>query len=47
MRKELVYIQGSVLCIHSKTAKHIFDIRETPVFECPGDNLDLNPIQEV
>ena len=40
-------MQGNVLCISSKAAKHIFDIRETSVFECPGDYLDLNPIQEV
>ena len=25
IRKELVYMQGSVICISSKTAKHIFD----------------------
>ena len=41
-------MQGSVICIHSKTAKHIFfDIRETSVFECPSDFLGLQPIQEV
>ena len=27
MRKELVYLQGNVLCINSKTAKHILYIR--------------------
>ena len=40
-------MQGNVLCISSKTAKHIFDIRGTSVFECPSDSLDLNPMQEV
>ena len=26
--------------------KHIIDIRGMSVFECPGDCLDLKPIQE-
>ena len=47
MRKELVYMQGNVLCINSKTAKHILDIRGTSMFECPGDSMDLNPVQQV
>ena len=29
-----------------KSAKHIIDIRGMSVFECPGDFLDLKPIQE-
>ena len=37
MRKEFVYMQDSVICINSKTAKHIFDTRETSVFEPPSD----------
>ena len=47
MQKELVYMQGNVICINSKTAKHIFGIRETSVFECPSDSLGLQSIQEV
>ena len=40
-------MQGGVICIYSKTAKYIFDIRETSVFECPCDSLGLQYIQEV
>ena len=40
-------MQDSVICINSKTAKHIFHIRETSVFECPSDSLGLQSIQEV
>ena len=47
MRKESVCLQGNVLCNNSKSAKHILGIRITSVFECPGDSLDFNPIQEV
>ena len=47
MRKELVFMQGNVLCIYSKSAKQILDIRGMPVIECPGDSIDLNPVQEV
>ena len=47
MRKELVYMQGSVICINSKTAKHIFCIRKKSVFECPSDSLGIQSIQEV
>ena len=47
MRKELLFTQGNVLCINPKSAKHILVIRGMPFFECPGDSLDLNPIQEV
>ena len=47
MRKELVYMQGSVICINSKTAKYIFGIRETSVCECPSDSIGLQSIQEV
>ena len=39
-------MQGIVLCINPKSAKHIIDIRGMFVFECPGDSLDLKPIQE-
>ena len=38
-------MQDIVLCIYPKSAKHI-DIRGMFVFECPGDSLDLKPIQE-
>ena len=41
-----LYMQGNVLCMHFKTAKHILDIRGTSVFECPGNSLYLNPIQQ-
>ena len=34
-------MQGNVLCIYPKSAKHIIDIRGMSVFECPGDSLDL------
>ena len=44
---ELVYTQGNFLFINSKTAKHFLDIRGTSAFECSGDFLDLNPLQEV
>ena len=40
-------MQGNVLSINQKSAKHFLVIRGTPVFECPNDFLDLNPIQEV
>ena len=46
MQKKIVFTQDSILCINSETAKHTFDIRETSMFECPSDSLDLNPIQE-
>ena len=46
MRKEFVFMQDNVLCNNSKSAIHIHDIRRTPVFECPGDSLDLNPKEE-
>ena len=46
--KECEYMQlGNVLCINSKTAKHILGIRGMSAFECPGESLDLNPIQQV
>ena len=38
-------MQGNVLCIYPKYAKHIIDIRGMSVFEYPGDSLDLKPIQ--
>ena len=41
-----LFMQGSVLCIYPKSAKHIIDIRGMSVFECPDDSLDLKPIQE-
>ena len=44
--KTLVSIQGYVLCINPKSLKHIIDIRGMSVFECPGDFLDLNRIQD-
>ena len=47
MRKELLYMQGIVLCIYFKTAKHILDIRGTSVFEDPSHSIELNPKQEV
>ena len=37
--KKIVFIQGNVLCIYPKSAKHIIDIRGMSVFECPGDYL--------
>ena len=43
--EKIVYMQCNVLCINSKTAKHIFDIRGASVFECPSDSLNLNPIK--
>ena len=40
-------IKDAYLCkARHKSAKHITDIRGMPVFECPGDSLDLKPIQE-
>ena len=39
--------QFSFFFFYSKTAKNILDIRGTSVFECHGDSLDLNPIQQV
>ena len=45
--KRISIMQDNVLCISSKFAKHIPDIRGTPVFECPGDSIDFNPIQDV
>ena len=41
-------VQGNILCIHPKSAKYIIDtcIRRMSVCECPGDSLDLKPIQE-
>ena len=47
MRKELVFMQGNVHCINPKSAKHILDSRETSVFECPDDSLDLNPYKRL
>ena len=38
-------MQGNVLCIYPKSAKDNIDIRGIFVFECPGDSLDLKPIQ--
>ena len=32
---------------YTKSAKLILDIRGTSVYECPGEFLDLNSIQEV
>ena len=32
--------------INPKSTKHILDLG-TSVIECPGDALDLNPVQEV
>ena len=43
---KIVFKQGNVLCIYPKSAKHINGIRGMSVFECPGDSLDLKPIQE-
>ena len=40
------FMQGNVLCIYPKSAKHIVDIREMSIYECPGESLDLKPIQE-
>ena len=40
-----VFMQGNVLCIYPKSAKHIIDIRGMSVSECPGDSFDLKPIQ--
>ena len=42
---KILFMQGNVLCIYHQSAKHI-DIRRMSVFECPGDSLDLKPIQE-
>ena len=40
-------MQRNVLCTRIyKFEKLIIDIREMSVFECPGDSLDLKPIQE-
>ena len=39
-------MQGNVLCIYPKSAKHIIDNRGMFVFECPGDPIDLKPIHE-
>ena len=47
MQKDLVFVQVSVLCNNSKSAKHIFDIRRTPVLEFHGNSLDLYPFGEV
>ena len=44
--KECVFMLGNVLSFYPKSAKHIIDIRGMSVFECPGDSLDLKPIQE-
>ena len=41
-----IVMQGNVLCIYPKSAKHIIDIRGISVFECPCDSIDLNPIEE-
>ena len=41
-----VFMQGNILCIYPKLAKHIIDIRGMSVFECPGYSLDVKPIQE-
>ena len=42
---KIVIMQGNVLCINHKSA-NIIDILGMSVFECPGDSLDLKPIQE-
>ena len=44
--KKIVFMQGNVLCINPKSAKHIIDIRGMSAFECPGDSFDLKPIHE-
>ena len=43
---KILFMQGNILCIYPKSAKHIIDIRGMSVFECPGDSIDLKPIQE-
>ena len=45
-KRSIYNLQGNVLCIYPKSAKHIIDIRGTSVFECPDDSLDLKSIQE-
>ena len=39
-------MQGNVLCIYPKSAKHIIDIRGMSVLTCPVDSHDLKPVQE-
>ena len=43
---KISFMQSNVLCFYPKSAKHNIDIREMSVFECPGDSLDLKPIQD-
>ena len=43
---KIVFMQGNMLCIYPKSAKHIIDIRGMSVFEWHGDYHDLKPIQE-
>ena len=43
---KIEFMQGNVLSIYPISAKRIIDIREMSVFECPGDSLDLEHIQE-
>ena len=44
---KLVLMQNNVLCINPKSLKHILDIRENSVFECPDGSLDFNHVQDV
>ena len=39
-------MQGNALYSYPISAKHIIDIRRMSVFVCPGDSIDLKPLQE-
>ena len=45
-KSSIQVMQGNVLYIYPKYAKHITNFRGMSVFECPGDSLDFKPIQD-